>query len=173
VVYLFRYTRNMSAAELISSRRRELGLSQGQLAELTATSRERINTYERGHVSPRTDTLARVMQAMQVDLAAIPAMTFEERRSIALSTAVAEKLRSDPTKVIAKARENIASMRLVGRHEQPWVDVWESLLDLGPGPVGSLLTSADQFARDLRQSSPFAGVLTEDERRRAVSGLRR
>ena len=113
------------------------------------------------------------MQAMQADLAAIPAMTFEERRSIALSTAVAEKLRSDPTKVIAKARENIASMRLVGRHEQPWVDVWESLLDLGPGPVGSLLTSADQFARDLRQSSPFAGVLTEDERRRAVSGLRR
>ena len=163
----------MSAAELISSRRRELGLSQGRLAELTATSRERINTYERGRVSPRADTLSRVMRAMHVDLAAIPSMTFEERRSMALSSAVADKLQRDPEVVLARARENIKAMRLVGPHEQPWVDVWESLLELGPGPVGSLLTSVDQFARDLRQSSPFAGVLTDDERRRALQGLHR
>ena len=163
----------MSAADLIASRRRELGLSQGQLAELAATSRERINTYERGRVSPRTDTLSRVMHAMHVDLAAVPTMTFEERRSLALSSAVADQLRRNPERVIAKARENLKEMRLIGQHEQPWVDVWESLLELGPGPVCSLLTSVDQFARDLRQSSPFAGVLTDDERRRAVHELQR
>jgi len=171
--YRFRYTERMSAADLIASRRRELGLSQGQLAELAATSRERINTYERDRVSPRTDTLSRVMRAMHFDLAAVPTMTFEERRSLALSSAVAERLRRNPERVIAKARENLKEMRVIGQHEQPWVDVWESLLELGPGPVCSLLTSVDQFARDLRQSSPFAGVLTDDERRRAVHGLQR
>ena len=41
--YRFRYTKGMSAADLIASRRRELGLSQGQLAELTATSREPVS----------------------------------------------------------------------------------------------------------------------------------
>jgi hypothetical protein len=36
-----------------------------------------------------------------------------------------------------------------------------------------MLTSKDQFARDLRQSSPFAGVLTDDERSAALRGVKR
>jgi transcriptional regulator with XRE-family HTH domain len=106
----------MSAADLIASRRRELGLSQGQLAELAATSRERINTYERDRVSPRTDTLSRVMRAMHFDLAAVPTMTFEERRSLALSSAglsAAGWCRRPPERVvIASASEPICCARL-------------------------------------------------------------
>ncbi len=51
-MYLIRYTSGMSSGSLITQRRRELGLTQGQLAERAATSRERINTYEREQVSP-------------------------------------------------------------------------------------------------------------------------
>ena len=110
---------------------------------------------------------------MQSELAVVPALTFEERRSLAISTAVAAKLREDPMAVLGKARENIEKMRSVGPGEQRWVDVWESLLALGAGHVEALLTSTDQFARDLRQSSPFAGVLTQQERREVLKGLQR
>lgn len=158
----------MSSGNLISKRRRELGLTQGQLAGLAATSRERINTYEREQVSPHADTLERVLGAMQSELTAIPALRFEERRSLAISTAVAGKLRENPNDVLSKARSNIKKMRSIGPSEQRWVDVWESLLALGAGHVEALLTSTDQFARDLRQSSPFAGVLNEEERRHAL-----
>ncbi len=163
----------MGSGSLITGRRRELGLTQGQLAELAATSRERINTYEREHVSPQADTLERVLGAMQSELVAVRVLTFEERRSLAISTAVAVKLAENPAAVLAKGRENIVKMRSIGSGEQQWVDVWESLLGLGAGPVGALLTSVDQFARDLRQSSPFAGVLSEGERRDVLRGLQR
>lgn len=172
-MYRIRYTVDMSTGTLISKRRRELGLTQGQLAELAATSRERINTYERDHVSPQADTLERVLAAMQSELIAVPALTFEERRSLAISTAVAAKLQKDPAAVMAKARTNIDKMRSIGPSEQRWVDVWETLLALGAGHVEALLTSTDQFARDLRQSSPFAGVLTEAERREILKELQR
>ena len=100
-------------------------------------------------------------------------MTFEERRSLAISAAVAEKLRVEPEAVIAKARSNIETMRSIGVNEQPWVEMWEAVLGLGASHVGAMLTSTDPVARDLRQSSPFTGVLTEEERQQAVSGLRR
>jgi transcriptional regulator with XRE-family HTH domain len=163
----------MTSGGLITRRRRELGLTQGQLADLAATSRERINTYEREQVSPQADTLERVLAAMQCELTAVPALTFEERRSLAISSAVAAKLRENPAAVLAKARENIMKMRSIGPSEQRWVDVWESLLALGATHVEALLTSTDQFARDLRQSSPFAGMLTDSERRDALIDLRR
>lgn len=172
-MYRIRYTSGMSSGSLITRRRRELGLTQGQLAELAATSRERINTYEREQVSPQAATLERVLAAMQFELSSVPALTFEERRSLAISTAVAAKLRENPADVLSKARSNIEKMRSIGRSEQRWVDVWESLLALGAGHVEALLTSTDQFARDLRQSSPFAGVLSGEERREVLKELQR
>jgi len=163
----------MSPGRLIAKRRRELGLTQGRLAEIAATSRERINSYEREQVSPQSDTLERVLASMHSELVAVAALTFEERRSLAISTAVAVKLRENPSVVMAKGHENIEKMRSIGPGEQPWVDVWESVLALGAGHVQALLTSVDQFARDLRQSSPFAGVLSEEERREVLDGLHR
>jgi transcriptional regulator with XRE-family HTH domain len=173
VVYRIRYNHDMSSGRLITRRRRELGLTQGQLAELAATSRERINTYEREQVSPQADTLERVLAAMQFELSAVPALTFEERRSLAISTAVAAKLRENPADVLSKARSNIEKMRSIGPSEQRWVDVWESLLALGAGHVDALLISTDQIARDHRQSSPFAGVLSGEERQKVLEELQR
>jgi len=90
-----------------------------------------------------------------------------------MSAAVAGELRTEPDAVIAKARSNIETMRSIGANEQRWVDVWEAVLGLGTNHVVAILTSTDQIARDLRQSWPFAGVLTEEERQQAVSVLGR
>lgn len=163
----------MTSSNLISERREELGFTQGQLAARAATSRERINSYERGRVHPTADTLERVLDAMGCELTVVPRLTFEDRRSLAVSRAVARRLVADPDRVIATARQNIERMRAAASHEHAWIDIWEGLLDLGPAYVAALLASKDQFARDLRQSSPFAGVLSEDERADAVREVRR
>jgi transcriptional regulator with XRE-family HTH domain len=162
-----------NSSELIIANRKRQGLTQGALAARAGTSRERINSYERGHVSPASDTLERVLGALDAELSTTPALTYEDRRSLAISTAVAEHLIAGPARVIAKAGANLSTMRASASHEHPWLDVWEALLSLGPAVVADLLTSKEQFARDLRQSSPFAGVLTDDERARATAGLRR
>lgn len=161
----------MNTGRLIAERRKELGLSQGQLADRAATSRERISTYEREQVYPQADTLERVLGAMHAELSTTPTLTYEERRSLAISSAVAQRLLQDPGAVLSRARANIALMRSVADHEHRWLDIWEALLDIGQFHIVALLTSKEQFARDLRQSSPFAGVLTQVERADAVSGV--
>jgi len=163
----------MTSANLISERREVLGLTQGQLAERAATSRERINSYERGRVHPTADTLERVFEAMGCEIAIVPKLTFEERRSLAISRAVAERLLAEPAPVMATARQNIDRMRAAASHEHAWIDIWEGLLGLGPEYVAAILVSTDQLARDLRQSSPFAGVLSDGDRAEAIRGVTR
>jgi len=52
-----------------------------------------------------------------------------------------------------------------------WLQQWAQLLD---GPVEDVLeslTSRSPRSRELRQNSPFAGVLTEQQRQLVLRGL--
>jgi hypothetical protein len=53
-----------------------------------------------------------------------------------------------------------------------WLDAWQPLLDAGPEAVLQTLVSPKQVAVDLRQNSPFAGVLPDEERRKVLSAFR-
>lgn len=110
---------------------------------------------------------------MECELAVVTQLTYEERRSLAVSEAVAQRLVEEPDRVIGQARRNLARMRAAASHEHTWIDLWEKLIDLGPASVAAVLVSKDQLARDLRQGSPFAGVLTDAERIAAVGEVRR
>lgn len=55
-------------AEQVASRRRDLGLSQAELAELTATTQSAIARLESGGRPPRIDTLLRIANALDCDL---------------------------------------------------------------------------------------------------------
>lgn len=92
------------------------------------------------------------------------------RVSRELHRAVARKLRSNPDDIRSLALDNIARMRLNARGalSQGWLDEWERMLD---GPTGELIEfmlATGERADDLRQMTPFAGVLSEDERRDVV-----
>lgn len=94
-------------------------------------------------------------------------LTREDQRSLALHRVIAARLLADPERVIAKARRNLRTMRRANGDGSAdvWFDDWERRLD---GPVAGIveaLVSHDQSARDLRQVTPFAGVLADDERR--------
>ena len=52
----------------VADRRRELGLSQAQLAELVDTTQSAIARLESGGRPPRIDTLLRIANALDCDL---------------------------------------------------------------------------------------------------------
>jgi hypothetical protein len=85
-----------------------------------------------------------------------------ERRSLALHSAVAEKLEADPT-LVAAARENL--VRWIRASPSPALAEWDRLLATTPiAGLVQLLRSPAQDAVRLRQSSPFAGLLSPPER---------
>lgn len=95
----------------------------------------------------------------------------EDRVIYELHRAVAQKILDAPEEVRATARHNLGRMRLRPRnpYAESWLDEWSALID---GPVESLIETmlrADERANDLRQMTPFAGVLTDDERQQAIN----
>ena len=90
---------------------------------------------------------------------------FADRFGLALDEATARKIRANPS-LIERARANLARWRqqnggvLAPAHEE-----WERVLRfLTPDQIADFLVSRAPMAARLSQSSPFAGVLTEDER---------
>src|SRR5215211_1109240 len=55
-------------AEQVADRRRELGLSQAELAELVTTTQSAIARLESGGRPPRIDTLLRIANALDCEL---------------------------------------------------------------------------------------------------------
>ncbi|CAN5893606.1 hypothetical protein BH23ACT10_BH23ACT10_33340 [soil metagenome] len=85
--------------------------------------------------------------------------------SLALGRAVASRLLADPDGVRTIGRRNL--VRAVEQHgptAQHWIARWRALLDGPDDDLIAVLTSPDEWARVLRQTSPFAGVLTPRER---------
>lgn len=59
----------VSIADQVAARRRELGLSQHDLARLTGTTQSAIARLEAGKRPPRIDTLLRIASALDAELA--------------------------------------------------------------------------------------------------------
>ena len=90
-------------------------------------------------------------------------------RSLAYHRALARRL----TRPMAEdARHVLWEWRERGVVDPRYADEWESVLDRPLREIRRVLTSDDLQARDLRQSSPFAGLLTEPERRRILEEIR-
>lgn len=89
--------------------------------------------------------------------------TWIDRRSRALHEAVAARIEARP-ELLDVARANLA--RWIAHARVPALAEWQRLLDELPLPdLLSLLRADDETAARLRQSSPFAGILTPEERR--------
>lgn len=86
-----------------------------------------------------------------------------EDRSLRLHRAVAEKLRRDPA-VLAKARTRVRSWQADGSVHSRYADAWDRVLSLSPEEIFERLVDPGERMCALRQSSPFAGALTPQER---------
>jgi hypothetical protein len=100
----------------------------------------------------------------------------EQERSLWLHRAVLGHLVTDPEGTLATALGNIGRWR--SRHRpggmtNQWLDRWEELLARGPDPVAEALTSRSPEAIELRQNTPFTGVLTQSERAAVLDAFNR
>lgn len=97
----------------------------------------------------------------------------EALRSLWLNRAIAGRLARDPERVLAKARSNLVRFRRLHARgtARRWLEEWEGLIDEGPDSVMRILVAETPHAADLRQNSPFAGVLSQGERRRILDAF--
>lgn len=88
-----------------------------------------------------------------------------ELRALAFHRAVAQRL--DP-QLVRDARRRLRGWQQAGRIDPRWSEPWEVLLDQPIEEIRRVISADDELSADLRQSSPFAGSLSEPERRRII-----
>lgn len=150
----------------IRALRRVAGVNQAELARAAGTSQPTIAAYESGHKSPTLTTVHRLARAVGLELTVsyVPPMTREERRSLQLHVAIAERLQADPEAVVAQARRTLKRMRLRAAATSQPLREWAVLLDRPVEALVEVLTDPSPWARELRHVTPFAGILTAAER---------
>lgn len=91
-----------------------------------------------------------------------------ELRGLAYHRAVAQALNDQ---VILDARDRLCRWRAEGRIDPRYARAWQEILELPTTQISQLIAEDTSTARDLRQSSPFAGTLTEPERRLVLDAV--
>jgi hypothetical protein len=95
-----------------------------------------------------------------------------EARSLAMHAVIARKIEHDP-RLLAIAHHNIDRWSARWKEGAPaWLKEWRQMLKQPWHRVAALITEPSEHGARLRQSSPFAGVLTNEERWRIYEAFR-
>ncbi|HSU07126.1 MAG TPA: hypothetical protein VLI93_16310 [Acetobacteraceae bacterium] len=86
-----------------------------------------------------------------------------DERSLAMHRLVARKLRANPA-LLDEARDNLRRWQKMEGSPTLTLSEWENILGGSAAQVAEFLEERSERATRLRQSSPFAGILTEAER---------
>jgi excisionase family DNA binding protein len=151
-------------------------LTTGEVALLLGSSRQHVvDLCEGGALAfVRVGTHRRIRHD-DVDRLLRGQLNRDQQKALWLHQAVAGRLVHDPQAVLTKARQNIQRMRRTHRIGMAveWIQTWEQTIDDGVDAVLDTLTSTSPRAVELRQNSPFAGVLSETERRAILDAFAR
>lgn len=91
-----------------------------------------------------------------------------ELSALAYHRLIAERL---DERLVDDARDRLRRWRRDGRIDPHWADDWERILALPVHRIGSAIAADTARGRDLRQTSPFAGMLNAQERKRLNSAV--
>jgi hypothetical protein len=92
-----------------------------------------------------------------------------ERRNRAYHAALARRLRRE---TVRRALHQLWRWSEEGNIDPRYAEEWETVLRQPLPEIKRVLTEDSQRARDLRQNSPFAGALSEPERRKILEEIR-
>lgn len=160
--------------QAVKQLRRAAGLTQRALAARAGTSQATVAAYEAGRKSPTLRTLEGLAASagLAVAMRFVPAMTREDRRSLAYHRAVVEAIRRDPDAALERACRTLRRLRRLNPHASMLLDQWTTWLALPLDELAARLEDPGLFARDMRQVSPFAGQLGAGERARVLREVR-
>jgi len=141
-------------------------VTQAELARAAGTSQPTIAAYETGSKSPTLSTVERLAASVgkEAVVVFVPPLTREDRRSLAVHQAIATQLRRDPDSVLEVAERNLDRMSEQHPHAHRLVNEWRDILTR---PIESIIESMmdpSVHGRDLRQVTPFAGVISAADR---------
>ena len=141
-------------------------MTQKEMADAAETSQPTVAAYEAGAKSPTWRTVERM--ASSVGLACYPLvgtpLTRDQARSMALHTAISHELRARGREVIEIALQNISRMQSLNPHASILLDEWERILEGTTDQIVARMLDPSEHGRDLRQVTPFAGVLSPAQR---------
>lgn len=146
-------------------------LKTGEVARLLGVSRQHVvDLCERGEMAFTFVGKHRRIPSPEVARLA-GTLTRDQERSLWLHQALLGELLSRPIETLGKARDNIEKWR--GSHRADGMTVrylneWAEIIDSGLDRVVETITSRAPHACELRQNSPFAGVLPDETRLQVV-----
>ncbi len=160
----------------------ETGTTQMALSRLSGVHQPSLSQFLSGKVELSDEQLDRLLSCMGYRLEVVrhpvePELTHSERRSWMLHCRLSSHLTKDtfeewkPRLVsnLHKVRQGVR-----GRVHQGNVERWSELI--GSGDVLGLhrvLTGLDRHSIEMREVTPFSGLLPDDERRDVLSQLKR
>jgi hypothetical protein len=143
-----------------------------ELYEAVAASRA-DGTRSRHHLEPAMAAGRRRAEAIRPHelVGAADAVGHEraERRGLAYHRVLAKRLRRA---MVDDALRLLWQWRDQGRIDDRYAEQWEQVLAQPLAEVRRLISEDSQRGRDLRQNSPFAGMLSEAERKRINEEVR-
>lgn len=119
----------------------------------------------------RVGTHRRIPRSRVVDLTTARVLTREQEKSLWLHRALLATMVTEPDEAIAKGRENLRRWRDVHRPDgrtAAGFTRWERVLDQGIDAVMEVASSTSDEACEMRQNSPFAGLLPQQTRRQTL-----
>lgn len=94
-----------------------------------------------------------------------------EQRSLALHQEVARRILADPG-LIDRVRARVEQWAASGSVHQRWIEAWREILARSPAGIAAAITDPDETGAEIRQCSPFAGVVDAATRWQILRGLR-
>lgn len=147
----------------------------GEAAKLLGCSRQHVvDLCDSGKLPvTRQEGSHRYLRRSDVLAMAHRSLTRDQQQSLWLHAAIAGHLVAEPELVLARARENLDRFSKVhaGTMAERWLDRWRSTLGSGLDRVLTLLLSDTPQAAELRQNSPFTGILSEEERIKVLTSF--
>jgi len=146
--------------------RAQVGVTQKNLAKMAGTSQPTIALYEAGKKSPTLATLERLARSLGLEVAVsfVLPLTREDLRSLAYHRAIIEELKREPAAVLARSRRNLAIMSKKHPDAKKLFDHWKQWLNFPIDDLINYCLDLSLFARDMRQVTPFAGILSARKR---------
>ncbi len=138
------------------------------------TSQSTIAAYEAGSKSPTLRTIDNLTHSLGLEMITtyMPRLTREDKRSLAFHRAIVEILRKNPRTVLGRATQNLEKLAI----NQPGAEMlfkrWKTWLELPLEELVANLLDLFPVAREMRQVSPFSGVLNPEDRTRILRQFR-